>query len=608
MKATKKAIKELHWPIVAGTMTTIAVFFPLFFISGVTGKFIASIPFTIIFVLLASLFVALGLVPVFAKKYLAGEEKESKFAAKRERLTERLQAWYRTKLSAIVGTRKKEKRLWRWSIGLLILSLMLPAIGLVQTIFFPGEDAEYVFIDLEQPQGSTLLITDAMAREAEAVLLDIPEVESFITTVGSLSSFTAGTAGTAKANISVTLYGKRDRSSAEISDEMRHRIETVLPNTTVRIAELSSGPPTGSPIAVSVLGESFEDLSASAYELAAILETVEGARDVDVNLDNDGLDFVFSVDREEIASVGLDVSSIASLMRTALYGVDATSIRVDGEEVDVRVRLDVSPEFIDLNNNVETTVDTIENLRIAIPGGQSVLLGSLVDVSLAPANATIYRQDQEREVSVTADVEDGANVNVVTQAFRAAIDEQFEAPAGITLDFGGENEETTQSFIDMGFALIYGILLIITILVVQFNSFRKAFMIISILPFIIIGIFVGLALTRQAISFPSIMGFIAVAGIAVNNSIILIDVMNELVKKYPDWEPKKIAIEGGVQRLRPILLTTITTVIGVVPLTYASAIWSPLAWSIIFGLSFTATLTLVLIPISYRRYLVKQRG
>ena len=606
MKATQKAIRELHWPIVAGTMTTVAVFFPLFFISGVTGKFIASIPFTIIFVLIASLFVALGLVPVFAKHFLKDQKKPSSFAAKREHLTERLQMKYRTLLEQLLGDKKRERRLRRWSIGLLIVSLMLPALGLVQTQFFPGEDAEYLFIDLEQNQGTALLATDLLTREAEQVLLEIPEIEAFITTVGSLSSFTAGTSGTENANISAVLADRRDRSSAEVGDDIRVKIEHALPNTTVRILELSSGPPVGSPISVSLLGEDPSLLSLAAYEVAGILETVEGVRDIDVGLEDDGLDFVFEVNRAEVAAVGLDVATIASTMRTALFGVDATSVRVNAEEIDVRVRLDLSPDVVDINNNVETTIDALENIQVPLRTGGTVLLGSLVEVRLAPANATIFRQDQEREVSVTADVEDGVNVNVATQAFLAALDEQFEAPEGVELDFGGENEETTQSFIDLGFALIYGVLLIIAILVVQFNSFRKAFMIISILPMIIIGIFFGLALSGQAISFPSIMGFIAVAGIAVNNSIILIDVMNELVKENPTWTPKKIAIEGGIQRLRPILLTTITTVIGVVPLTYASAIWAPLAWSIIFGLTFTAALTLVLIPISYRRYLAKR--
>jgi len=608
-KATKAAIKELHWPIVAGTMTTIAVFFPLFFISGVTGKFIASIPFTIIFVLLASLFVALALLPVFGQRFLKVKQIElSRFAQKRERITVQLQEWYRTQLNRIVGNRKRERRFQRGIVALLIVSLLLPAFGVVKTIFFPGEDIEYLFINLENKQGTVLAITDAEVREAEAVLLQRDDVEAFITTVGSLSAFTDGDSGSSKANISVTLKDKRDKSSQVIADEVRSDMEAVLIDTEVRIEELSSGPPVGAPISVTYLGENTEDLASAAAATVSLLNDIPGVRDVETSLEDDGLDFVFRIDREQTIAAGLDVASVAGYLRTAIYGVTATTIRVGSDDIDVRVRLGLNDRAIDLRNNVESTVNAISNLIITNRAGGQVLLGSVLDVEVAAANAKIERKNQQRRIDVSADLEDGFNVQEVVSELRRSIREDIEVPAGVTVDFGGENEETNQSFVDMGFALIYGVLLIVAVLVIQFNSFRQAFIVISILPFILIGIFMGLALSGQAVSFPSIMGFIAVAGIAVNNSIILIDVMNKLHKRQPHLSPKEVAIEGGVQRLRPILLTTLTTVVGVVPLTYASAIWAPLAWSIIFGLSFAVVLTLILVPVLYRKRLIKMEA
>lgn len=603
--ATKEAVRELHWPVVAGTMTTVAVFFPLFFISGVTGKFIASIPFTIIFVLLASLFVAVALLPVFGQRFLDSKKEKGPFAVKRDLITNRLQDWYRRKLENIIGNRKKERVLQRGIIILLVFSMFLPALGFVKTIFFPGEDSDFLFIDLEQRQGTVLLSTDSMVREAESVLLDREEVDSFVSSVGGTSAFTEGEIGSNKANISVTLNKKRELSGLEISSQIRKTLEDVLPNTKVKIAELSSGPPVGAPISIAFLGQDSESLDGVANEVVQILNDVEGVVNVETSLEGDGLDFIFSVDRNKVASTGLSVNTVANHIRTALYGLDATTIRSSGEDIDVRVRLGLNQRAVDLRDNVETNIDVLKNLYIKNSFGEDVLLGSLVDVEIAQANAKIERKDQKRRVDVTANLEDGYNAREITTLIQKDMAEQLDIDDSIEVIFGGESEETNQSFMDMGLALVYGVLLIVAVLVVQFNSFRQAFIIISILPFILIGIFMGLAITRQALSFPSIMGFIAVAGIAVNNSIILIDVMNKIKKDRPDWTPKKIAVEGGIRRLRPILLTTLTTVVGVVPLTYASAIWAPLAWSIIFGLSFAVILTLVLIPVLYRKYLVR---
>jgi len=182
------------------------------------------------------------------------------------------------------------------------------------------------------------------------------------------------------------------------------------------------------------------------------------------------------------------------------------------------------------------------------------------------------------------------------------ISDQLELPNGVELKIGGETEEIQQSFQDMFRALVFGLLLVMAILVLQFNSFREAFFIIAIVPFTLIGIFVGLALTGKPLSFPSLMGLIALAGIVVNNSIILIDVMKHLRKNQPELSIQEVVLQGATSRLRPILLTTLTTVIGIFPLTYATALWSPLAFSIMFGLTFAVVLTLILVPILYHRW------
>lgn len=607
-EAAYKAIQELNWPIIAGTMTTIAVFFPLFFLSGVTGEFIASIPFTVISVLISSLFVALAIVPLFAVRFLEDHGAErSRLGEKRKVLTDRFRAWYRRQLRKIIGIQKQEKRFIRVMVVLLIISLALPFTGLIKVIFFDSEDSEFLFIDVETKEGSSLVQNDLATREVENILYRMSEIDSFVTTIGSLSSFTAGTQGNKYSNISVVLKEKDRRPSAEIATELRYVFARELPNTIVKVTELSGGPPTGAPIVATFSGDDFDDLDQAIHTATQLLEKIEGVRDVETTLAEDAIDFVITVDREKVTEVGLNPTVVASTLRTAVFGSTATTIRADEEDIDVEVRLALNSEFADISRSPQTTIDTLNSIQIDTPNGP-VFVGSLIDVSLKRANPVINREDLTRVAKIEASVEEGFNAGELNATFRRGL-AQAELPEGVAYDFGGgEAEEIQQSFLEMGFSLIYGLLLVFAILVLQFNSFRQSFMILSITPFILIGIFVGLLLTAQPISFPSIMGFIAIAGIAVNNSIILVDVMNRLKRNNPEMSTTDIVLAGAEQRLRPIVLTTLTTVIGIAPLTYASALWSPLAWSIIFGLTFTVVLTLILIPILYHRRLVKERA
>lgn len=603
IEAAKRALEELSLPVIAGTMTTIAVFFPLFFISGVTGEFIASIPFTIIFVLLASLFVALAVVPLLASTFLqAKNDTRTKLQEKRSRITHNIQSWYKNFLDGIVGIKRKEKRFIRTIIFLLIISLALPATGLIKTIFFPGEDSEFLFVDIETKEGSTLLQNDLATREIENVLYNMKEVDSFVTTIGSLSSFTSGTSGNKYSNISVILKEKDRRESSVIASEMRARFKEAAPNLIIKVEELSGGPPTGAPVFITFFGDEFESLDESVLRAKTLLENTEGTRDIETSLDGDAVDFVIEIDREKVARLGLDPTTIAGILRTSVFGSTATTIRSGGEDIDVSVRLSLNSGFIDISNSPQANIDSIRSIQIETMDGP-VLLGSLVDISIKKSNTIIQREELKRVATVSSYLEEGYNAREITASVREKI---IEAPIdGVVAKFGGETEDVDQSFQEMGLALVYGLILVLAILVLQFNSFRQAFMILSIAPFILIGIFLGLFLTGQAISFPSIMGFIAIAGIAVNNSIILIDVMNRLRKENKNLSPKDVVILGAESRLRPIILTSLTTVIGIAPLTYASALWSPLAWSIIFGLTFTVLLTLVLIPILYHRRMIK---
>jgi HAE1 family hydrophobic/amphiphilic exporter-1 len=226
----------------------------------------------------------------------------------------------------------------------------------------------------------------------------------------------------------------------------------------------------------------------------------------------------------------------------------------------------------------------------------------LVTTYLRESSSVINHEDGKRVVSVTADAASDANSRELQTTVVDQINAQLDIPDNVTISTGGgETEDSNQAFIEMALALVVGILLMVAVLVLQFNSYLHTKYVLTILPYSLIGIMFGLSLTQNPLSFPSIMGFIALSGIVVNNSILLIDMMNSMRKQAPDRPVKDIVLEASGNRLRPILLTTTTTVIGMVPLTYAGDLWSPLAYAVMFGLVFSVVITLVLIPILYYR-------
>lgn len=598
-QAALDTIKEFHWPVTSGTMTTIAVFFPLFFISGITGKFIATIPFTIIFVLLASLIVALAFVPLFAVSFLQiGNPR--RLQQKQELYTNKLKDWYKKLMLWFLRDRKRENWFMVLTVLTLVASLALPATGIVKVIFFPQDDEDFIFLELEKPEGTTLFQTDLAAREVEEILYEEPGIKSFVTTVGASNAFGKNPSGGSRlANMNITLYENREKTSFEIVENVRAKLAK-LKNVEASIFLPSSGPPVGDPIVIKFLGDDFDDLDQTALLAEDILKSIPGTAEVQSSAQSDTIDLVLTVDRSKASEVGLDVSTIAQVLRTAVHGVTATTIKKQDNDIDVTVKLALNAEFLDPSDTNRTNIDSIRLLEFPTRNGP-VLLGSILSASAEKGSAVISHEDRKRIATVTSQLTEGSVSADILKIFDERI-EEVGLPVGVELSVGGETEEVQQSFTDMFYALIFGMILVLGILVLQFNSFREAFFIIIIVPFSIIGILVGLAISGKALSFPSLMGFIALAGIVVNNSIILIDVMKNLRRAQPDMPLLDVVLDGATSRLRPILLTTLTTVIGIFPLTYATALWSPLAYSIMFGLTFAVVLTLILVPILYHRW------
>lgn len=599
-KAAVASINEYSWPLIAGTMATVVFFAPLFFLSGIVGKFIASIPFTLIFVLIASLVVALGMVPLIA--VVLTKEHKNKFEDMQEVYFEKVKGWYKSFLSGILSSRRSQNVFLSLMLVGFIGAVLLPVFGLVKVSFFPAGDQDFIYVQIEKPQGTVLAVTDLATREVEEMLYDNPYVESFVTTVGESSAFsdTGPGSGSKLANITAILKKNRDKTSDQIMGDLRKQLAPIT-DADIRVKQASNGPPSGAPVAIKFIGDDLNELGIAADMAERELKTIPGTLDVQTSLRDDGTQFEITIDRDKAAQVGLSAAQVAQILRTAVSGNIATTIKKDQKDIDIVVKLNLNANFVNPEDTTKTTIDSIRQIPIATPSG-TILMGSLIETSVSESRAAISHEDRKRIVSVSAQITPDITAVEVTNIFK----KQFEGvkiPSSVTVKYGGENEDVNKTFKEMGFALLAGMILAFAILVLEFNSLRFPFYLILIIPLSLIGVFLGLALTGQALSFSSMLGVIALAGVIINHAIILLDsILRILRDKNNKLSLHESIVEASAVRLRPIVLTTVTTVIGMIPLTTASPLWGPLAFAIMFGLTFAMVLTLVFVPVFFYRW------
>lgn len=599
-EAARAAIREYAWPLIAGTFTTIVVFVPLFFLSGIVGKFLASIPFTVIFVLLASIFVALGFVPLLAIYFV--KVTHSQEENRQERYNKIAKAWYQAFLHRLLHDTKGQNRFIILMVVGFVLALALPATGLLKSIFFPASDSDYIYVEIEKPQGTTLAETDLTVREVEELLYANKHVASFVTEVGSGSSF-SGTQGTPRStqlgNITVNLPKNNRQTSAELVTELRKQFVSIT-SAKVTVGEPSGGPPTSSPISITFSGDDLGELTTTADNAAHILSDIPGVVNINSSTKNGSAEFVVALDSAKASELGVSPLVVADTLRTALFSAKATSIRQGKDDIEVRTKLDLNPNYRDPSETTHATIDAVRELTV--PGSKGpVPLSTIATISYQPAQTSINHEAGDRISTVVAEVAPGANAIEITKQFKEKFTKD-QIGAGVVMKVGGESEDVGKSFLELFVALIAGAALMLSILVLEFNSFRHALYLLLIIPLSLIGVFVGLTLVGQPLSLTSMLGVIALAGVIINHAIILMDSIARIHREHPEMNLENVVVEAASTRLRPILLTTVVTVIGMMPLILVNAFWAPLAFAVMAGLAFSLLLTLVLIPILYYRW------
>lgn len=620
--ASQEGANEVSQAITASTLTTIAVFLPVVYVSGIAGELFKSMGLTITFSLLMSLFVALTLIPMLSSKLIRRRIKKplavSDVPDKATTKTIKEDNWDEDKSNEINSKAEGEKfsdrgRLFnsilqiygnlikgalRYRGIVVILAVVILAVSfflvsIVGTEFFPSMDQGSFNVNISLPVGTNLEVTKEVVEEIEEITSNIPEVKDVFTSIGGsgMGMNMQGSNSSNSGSLMVTLTEQvnRERGIKEIIADLRNRIGD-YPDTKINISEQGMSFSTGSPLNIKITGDSLEELDYSAQIIIDLLQEVEGVYDLQSSIDEVRPELHISIDREKANLYGLSAGQIATNIQDAILGKVASYYQDGGDQFDIRVMLDKE----DLDN-----VQQLENLYISSGYGFQIPLKEIANVISGVGPQTITRENQQRQVTVSGNISGRFLGDVIQDAQEKLSD--ITLPEGYSYTFAGENQEMVESFQSLFFALILSIFLIYMIIAAQFESLLFPFAVILSIPFALIGVIIALLIAGTSFNVLVFMGLIMLAGIVVNNAIVLIDYINQLRKK--GIERNDAIIQAGKTRLRPILMTTLTTILAMLPMAIASGegaeMRAPMAVTVIGGLSSSTFLTLVVVPIFY---------
>ncbi len=600
MEAALAATEEVKGAVIASTLTTMAVFLPIVFIKGLAEQLFKPLALAVAFSVFASLLVALTVVPLLASRYLLLEDYAGGKRGLRTRLYLLSENWF-SRLN------NGYRRLLAWALAhrrwvLLIVgaafALSVAAFPLVGFEFLPTMDQGYVNITIQMPKGTALEETDQVAAKIEKLTRELPEVESVFTGVG----FTGiqglwGSVSTDQAQVTLKLV---DKSRRALSDqEVAEKVRALVKNIPGAEIEVAAQDPSfqersmSAPVELRIKGDDLNTLARLGDRVAELVRQVPGTRQVTSSLEGGRPEIQVSVDRDRAAAYGLSPLEIASTVRTAIEGTVATRYRSGGEEVDIRVLLDKGEK------DGVIGIKELERLTISSPLGVKVPLAEVAAFKLEMGPHTIERLDQSRQVTIKAQIA-GRPLNAVTGEIREKLS-SLSLPSGYAVEFGGEQEMMTETFQDLGLALALAVVLVYLVMMAQFESALFPFIVMFSVPVTIIGVVFSLLVTGRTFSVSAFIGAILLVGIVVKNAIVLIDYVNKLRQR--GLSRMEALLQAGPIRLRPILMTALTAIFAMFPMTLAigegSEGQAPLATVVVGGLAFSTLITLVLVPVIY---------
>jgi multidrug efflux pump subunit AcrB len=689
MQAAKEGVGEVAWPIITSTLTTLAAFLPLAFWDDLVGEFMKFLPITLIIVLSASLFVALVINPVMTSMFMKIEdmtkEKPKKgivriavvlaglsllfyvvgwnslgslsmvaavFTLINVFLLRKAIRWFQSvflvklenNYEAALRFALKGKNpyfIFGGTFGLLVFSIVLLGVSSPKVLFFPDNQPQLVNVFIEFPIGTSIEATNTFVDKMEDEMVDklTPYsgiIESVITQVGEgTGDPTEGPSLQStphKAKITIGFVDYIDRQGIDTNEAMEviRALVEKYPGVLITVNKQRNGPPVGNPVNIEFVGENYEELIAFVEQTKVYLESnsIQGLEELKTDLSLGNPEVVVRIDREKARRFGLSTSSIATELRTSLFGLEVSKYKEGEDDFPIQLRLDMDTRY-DINALVNKKI----GFRDKFGDKKEVPISAVADIQYGSTYGSVKRKDSEKAVTMFSNVLDGANPTEINAQIKDLM-ASYPVPEGITVKYTGEQEEQAKSQAFLLRALGIAVSMIFLIIVAQFNSVISPFIIMTSVLFSTIGVFLGLVIFNM--DFVVIMtgiGIISLAGVVVNNAIVLID-FTDLVRSrkreelgivkgqyltYPDLLGS--IVEAGKTRLRPVLLTAITTVLGLIPLAIGmninfatllsefdpqfyiggdnAAFWGPMAWTVIFGLTFATIITLVLVPVMY---------
>ncbi len=595
--SAKVGAAEKGMAITASTLTTVAVFIPMMFTGGIAGQLIKGLALTVSFALFMSLFISLTIVPMFASILFKIRNSKEEYE---EAAGEKGFGLFKEGYASALKWSLKHKVIIILSVFIIFIGslFLIPKIG---TEFIPDQDMPMQILKVRMPAGTSLSETDMITSRLEDIILGIDEVEYVLINEGSMggvgSQGSISPSGINEAVIIFKLSDKEDRErvSSQIMEEVRIKAPD-LSNVELSVVDLSSQMMSGgesAPIAIKLFGKDISMMGKISSQIAEKIKTVEGIRDVNNSMKEQQPEEHIIVDRDKAFRYGLTVAQIGSEVRTSSLGTESGILRDEnGDEIDIRVRL---------NEDSRNSLQEIENISINSPLGFSVPLKQIAEIKNGYGPVMITREHQMRLATVTANIYERDLGSAIAEIKSSLEDIQKSLPSGYFIEYGGTYKNMNESFETLFQALILAIILIYVIMASQFESFSQPFVIMFTLPLAVIGVLLALYLTGTTLNVPALIGIIILSGIVVNNGIVLIDHINQLRAK--GLSKHDAIIQSGKDRFRPVLITSTSTIIGMLPMALTkgqgSEMSNPMAISIVGGLISATFFTLLIVPVLY---------
>ncbi|MCQ2204298.1 MAG: efflux RND transporter permease subunit [Bacteroidales bacterium] len=598
-EAAKYGTNEVWTSVIVTTLVTIAVFFPLTLIPGIMGIFFKPLGWIICICVTTSTLTAISFTPMLCSKFLknrnaAEEEKDGKFSffAWSNRTFDKLDAWYE-KVIRWVLVRKK----MTIAVMTLIFGASMLLLYVISTEFFPQNDMNTFNVYAKMQQGQRVEITREIALKVDSMIRDaVPELKILTVSYGTeeTASFASmmNTTGSNVFNMRGRLVDIKDRNRSvfKVADEVRKMLKT-MPEILEYTVSTGSQGATGNSVDVEIIGHNFQATTNFALEVSRQLKSIEGAEDILISRGDDKAELQIYLDSEKLARHGLTTSGVGAALRNKVYGARQSKFKEEGEEYDIIVRLE---------EKYRSTVTDVENFIITDAYGQGVRANELGEIREGFTPPSIERKSKQRYLKVSVTPADGYKLGDIADAAKEVLN-GMQKPEGVTTYVGGTYEDQQDSFKALLLLMALALLLVYIVMAAEFESFLSPFIIMLAIPFAFSGVVLALLITDSALSVVAALGAVMLIGIVTKNGIVLIDYINLMRER--GYELTEAIALSCRSRLRPVLMTSFTTMLGMLPMAVdhseGAETWRPMGISVIGGMVFSTIITMLIVPATY---------